>query len=77
MCFLAMEYIDGLPIDRYCVAKDLGATERIELFRLVCAAVEFAHKNLIVHRDLKPSNILVSEMGFQSCWTLEFQDIGY
>ena len=61
--FLAMEYVDGLPVDRYCSARDLGVSERLELFRLVCKAVEFAHTNLVVHRDLKPSNILVSENG--------------
>jgi hypothetical protein len=36
---------------------------RIDLFRQVCAAVQYAHQNLIVHRDIKPSNILVSGDG--------------
>src|SRR5262249_26344539 len=34
-----------------------------ELFRQVCAAVQYVHANLIVHRDLKPSNILVTTEG--------------
>ncbi len=61
--FLTMEYVDGLPIDKYCVVNDFGINRRLELFRLVCLAVEFAHTNLVVHRDLKPSNILVTESG--------------
>ena len=61
--FLAMEYVEGLPIDEYCSVNKLDLPQRLDLFRQVCAAVNFAHRNLIVHRDLKPSNILVNEDG--------------
>ena len=61
--WFAMEYIDGKPIDLYCDEKHLSIPERLELFRKVCDAVQFAHQKLVVHRDLKPSNILVKENG--------------
>ena len=61
--YLAMEYVDGLPIQRYCTQHSLSVRERIELFKSVCAAVRFAHQNLIIHRDLKADNILVQEDG--------------
>lgn len=61
--FLAMEYVEGLPIDTYCQRHQLDLNARLDLFRKVCAAVNFAHRNLIVHRDLKPSNILVNDEG--------------
>jgi len=61
--FLAMEYVEGLPIDDYCRSQNLDLNQRLDLFRKVCAAVNFAHRNLIVHRDLKPSNILVNKDG--------------
>ncbi|HLM59728.1 MAG TPA: serine/threonine-protein kinase, partial [Pyrinomonadaceae bacterium] len=61
--FIAMEYVEGLPIDDYCDKHNLNLTGRLNLFRTVCEAVNFAHRNLIVHRDLKPSNILVTENG--------------
>lgn len=61
--FLAMEYVEGVPIDDYCNTHNLDLTAKLDLFRTVCATVNFAHRNLIVHRDLKPSNILVNEEG--------------
>jgi serine/threonine protein kinase len=61
--FIAMEYIEGSPIDEYCQEQNLSLNERLDLFRKVCLAVNFAHRNLVVHRDLKPSNILVTKDG--------------
>jgi tetratricopeptide (TPR) repeat protein len=61
--YLAMEYVDGTPIHRFCDARKLDVTERLKLFISVCEAVQFAHQNLVVHRDLKPDNIFVAEDG--------------
>ncbi|HEU4597039.1 MAG TPA: protein kinase [Pyrinomonadaceae bacterium] len=61
--FYVMEFVEGVPIDAYCRARDLSLDARLELFRQVCAAVSYAHRRLIVHRDLKPSNILVTDAG--------------
>jgi serine/threonine-protein kinase len=61
--YFVMELVEGQPIDRYCNARKLGIEERIVLFQAVCAAVQFAHRNLVVHRDLKPANILVTKEG--------------
>ena len=61
--WFAMEYVDGMPIDRYCDTHSLTIEQRLALLRRVCAAVAYAHRNLIVHRDLKPGNILVDADG--------------
>jgi non-specific serine/threonine protein kinase/serine/threonine-protein kinase len=59
--YLVMEYVEGVPIDRYCREHALSIDERLRLFLQVLAAVDFAHRRLIVHRDLKPQNILVAD----------------
>jgi tetratricopeptide (TPR) repeat protein len=61
--YLVMEYVDGLPIHRYCQEHQLSIEQRLEIFLRVSEAVQFAHQNFIVHRDLKPDNILVVEDG--------------
>ena len=61
--YLVMEYVEGIRIDRYCEKRMSTITERLKLFRDVCAAVQYAHGNLVVHRDLKAGNILVTAEG--------------
>jgi tetratricopeptide (TPR) repeat protein/tRNA A-37 threonylcarbamoyl transferase component Bud32 len=61
--YLVMEHVDGAAIDVYCDSRSLGVRERIELFLQVCAAVQYAHRNLVVHRDIKAANIVVTGDG--------------
>ncbi len=61
--FFVMEYVEGLPVDRYANEHQLSTTDRLKLFRTVCDTVQYAHQNLIIHRDLKPANILVTANG--------------
>jgi serine/threonine protein kinase/tetratricopeptide (TPR) repeat protein/TolB-like protein len=58
--YLVMDFVEGMPIDRYCDTHHLPIGERLRMFRIVCEAVEHAHRNGVIHRDLKPSNILVT-----------------
>jgi serine/threonine protein kinase len=60
--YLAMEYVDGLPLTDYCDQKKLSVKGRLKLFLQVCEGVQHAHRKAIIHRDLKPSNILVTEV---------------
>jgi tetratricopeptide (TPR) repeat protein/tRNA A-37 threonylcarbamoyl transferase component Bud32 len=65
--FLALEYIDGRPIDEYCRSADgsprLDVASRVRLFLQVARAVAYAHGKLVLHRDLKPGNVLVTADG--------------
>jgi tetratricopeptide (TPR) repeat protein len=63
LLYLVMEYVDGVPIDRYCADRRLPIRERVALLLQACAGVSHAHRSLIVHCDLKPENILVTADG--------------
>jgi len=59
--YLALEYVDGLPIDAYCQGRELK--EVLRLMVQVIRAVAYAHGQLVIHRDLKPANVLVTPEG--------------
>src|SRR5205085_421537 len=61
--YFVMEFVEGQPINHWCDDRKLNVSQRLELFRKVCDAVQYAHQRLVVHRDLKPGNILVTTAG--------------
>jgi eukaryotic-like serine/threonine-protein kinase len=61
--YLVMEYVEGQPITEYSAARAAAIPERVALFRIVCAAIQYAHQNLVIHRDIKPANVLVDSHG--------------
>lgn len=61
--YFVMEYVEGQPIDSFCDEHKYSISQRLQLFRKVCAAVSYAHQHLVIHRDIKPSNILVAAEG--------------
>lgn len=60
--YFAMEFVEGVPINRYCDAHRLTTEERLDIIADVCAGVQHAHQKAIIHRDLKPGNILITEV---------------
>ncbi len=60
--YFVMELVRGLPVTDYCDQHQLSIRERLELFTLVCRAVQHAHQKGIIHRDIKPSNVLVTDI---------------
>lgn len=61
--YFVMELIEGRSLSAYAEEEKLSLRARLELFRLICGAVQSAHQKLVVHRDLKPANILVTAEG--------------
>jgi serine/threonine protein kinase len=64
--YFVMELVEGEPITAHCDRRKLGTRARLELFTLVCRAVQHAHQKGVIHRDLKPGNILVAEVDGQA-----------
>lgn len=60
---IALEWVDGEPLQTYCRGRRFDVEARLKLFVEVCGAVASAHQQLVVHRDLKPSNVLVTPEG--------------
>ena len=66
---LVMEWIDGVPLDRWAddTWSRLGArdatTAIVVCLEKVVSAVASAHARGIMHRDLKPSNVLILPTG--------------
>ena len=58
--YFVMEFVHGTKITEYCDRNKLSTGKRLDLFILVCRAIEHAHQKGIIHRDIKPSNILVT-----------------
>ncbi|HQR08565.1 MAG TPA: serine/threonine-protein kinase [Gemmatales bacterium] len=60
--YFVMELVQGIPITKYCDQHRLNPKARLELFVLICQAVQHAHQKGIIHRDLKPGNVLVTKV---------------
>lgn len=61
--YFVMEFVEGENLKDFCKNHELSTEAKLKLFRQICEAVQYAHRNLVVHRDLKPSNIIITEDG--------------
>lgn len=58
--YFVMDLVKGISLTDYCDSENLTMRQRLELFMLVCHAVQHAHQKGIIHRDIKPSNVMVT-----------------
>ncbi|HET8948496.1 MAG TPA: protein kinase [Candidatus Polarisedimenticolia bacterium] len=64
LSFIAMEYIDGVTLERYARADSLLPPARLlELMTQAAGALDYAHQAKVIHRDIKPANLMVQEDG--------------
>jgi serine/threonine protein kinase len=63
LCFLVMEYIDGLSLRQLMKDRKLAPEEALKIVPRICEALEYAHSKGVIHRDIKPENILLDRDG--------------
>jgi serine/threonine-protein kinase len=61
--YYAMDFVDGMRLDRHLAAATPSVQEIVGLFKRICETVHIAHEHGVVHRDLKPANVLVDRQG--------------
>lgn len=58
--FIVMEFIDGVPLDKYLqTAEDPPYSQLVDFVIQTARGLESAHRRSIIHRDVKPSNLIV------------------
>jgi serine/threonine protein kinase len=61
--YIAMEFLEGDPLNKVIEEKRLGMREIVNLGIQVAETLDYAHHLGIIHRDIKPSNIIVKPSG--------------
>ena len=61
--FIAMELVEGTPLDRVIAAGQLPVATSLDYAAQVAGALEVAHARALVHRDIKPANIVITPDG--------------
>jgi eukaryotic-like serine/threonine-protein kinase len=57
--YLAMEFLEGAPLDRVFTKGPLGWRRVLSMGKQIARALREAHELGVVHRDLKPANVMV------------------
>lgn len=65
LSYIAMEYVDGSPLNRYLAGGDLrfSVDDILSLTTQLLDALEHAHAKGVWHRDIKPANLLLTNDG--------------
>jgi len=61
--YLAMELLDGDPLDRRLSGRPLEMRTVLEIATQVADALDAAHVGGVLHRDIKPANIYLTRRG--------------
>jgi len=61
--YIAMEFIDGIPLSDWVEQRKPSFRARVRLLRDIAFAIHHAHQAGILHRDLKPKNVLIDAQG--------------
>lgn len=56
--YLAMQYVEGEPLDRILAGGPVPAVRALRIARQIASALAETHAAEVVHRDLKPTNVM-------------------
>lgn len=57
--YIAMQYIDGKPLDKE--APNMTLEQKVKIIKQAAEAVHEAHRMGLIHRDIKPGNIIIEQ----------------
>jgi len=60
VCYIAMEYVEGDPLDKIIRGGPLALDMITRIMEEVGSALDLAHDKQIIHRDIKPANIMIT-----------------
>lgn len=63
LCWLLMEFVDGVTLRQVQRTGGLSSREALTLIPKLCDALQYAHEKGVLHRDIKPENILLDASG--------------
>jgi serine/threonine-protein kinase len=62
--YLAMQFIQGETLQDAMTRQGwFPLREVLEIFRQICAGLDYAHQRGVIHRDIKPANIMIARDG--------------
>ncbi len=61
--YLAMELLEGVPLDEYISDPAMTIEDRLRVFERVCHVIAEVHEQGVVHRDLTPRHLLIDSTG--------------
>jgi len=62
--YLVMTFVVGRDLQQILQEREsFSPPQALPIFRQICDAIEYAHKQGVVHRDIKPANIMMEPNG--------------
>jgi serine/threonine protein kinase len=61
--FFVMKRLSGSDLQSHLSQRNPSLGERVAIFRKICEAISYAHRQGVLHLDLKPANILIGDYG--------------
>jgi uncharacterized protein len=68
--FVITEFVEGMPLDRFCKSEDTSGHDIITALNQVLDALVYMHGRNIMHCDLKPANIIMKPVNAYNAYAV-------